>query len=111
MDIEMLDELARPFETLKGSNGQRLDLAKYMNEHVYMYSSDTSRAKLRIVNAMIIDVIDMFGKDVRFYDQDETHVSVAVNANKKSVLQFAKNYAPDVVILEPKELRERIGRV
>lgn len=107
VDIELLEENAKPFETLKGSNGQRLDLAKYMSEHVYMYSSDTCRAKLRIVNAMIIDVIDMFGKDVRFYDQDETHVSVAVKANEKSVLQFAKNYSPDVVILEPKALREK----
>ena len=53
------------------------------------------------------NIVDMFGSDVRFYDQDDTHVSVAVNANETSVLQFAKNYAPDVVILEPKELRDR----
>ncbi|WP_026522287.1 helix-turn-helix transcriptional regulator [Butyrivibrio sp. VCB2001] len=107
VDIEKLDETAKSFSKLKGANGQALDLSKYMKEHVYMYSSDTSRAKLRIVNAMISDIVDMFGSDVRFYDQDDTHVSVAVNANETSVLQFAKNYAPDVVILEPKELRDR----
>ncbi len=107
VDIKVLDEGAKPFNKLIGANGQALDLSKYMKEHVYMYSSDTSHAKLRIVNAMVSDVIDMFGTDVRFYDQDETHVSVAVNANEMSVLQFAKNYSPDVVILEPKELRKQ----
>ena len=38
---------------------------------------------------------------------DDTHVTVAVKANENSVLQFAKNYAPDIVILEPKGLREQ----
>ncbi len=106
-DIEILDEKAKPFESLKWSDGRKLDLAKYMNEHVYMYSSDSARVKLRIVNEMISDIVDMFGKDIRFSDKDETHVTVAVKANETSILQFAKNYAPDVVILEPKELRDK----
>lgn len=106
-DIELLEEKAKPFETLKGSDGRKLDLAKYMNEHVYMYSSDSARVKLRVVNAMISDIVDMFGKDIRFSDKGDTHVTVAVKANETSVLQFAKNYAPDVVILEPKELRDQ----
>ena len=106
-DIELLEEKAKPFESLKGSDGRKLDLAKYMNEHVYMYSSDSTRVKLRVVNAMISDIVDMFGKDIRFSNKDDTHVTVAVKANETSVLQFAKNYAPDVVILEPKELRDR----
>lgn len=106
-DIELLEEKAKPFESLKGSDGRKLDLAKYMNEHVYMYSSDSARVKLRVVNAMISDIVDMFGKDIRFSDKGDTHVTVAVKANETSVLQFAKNYAPDVVILEPKELRDQ----
>lgn len=106
-DIELMDEKTKPFESLRGSDGRRLDLAKYMNEHVYMYSSGSSKVKLRVVNAMISDIVDMFGNDIKFSDKDDTHVTVAVKANETSVLQFAKNYAPDVVILEPKELRDQ----
>lgn len=106
-DICILDEKAKPFESLHGANGQPLNLKQYMSEHVYMYSSDSARVKLRIVNAMIGDVIDMFGSDVRFSEKDESHVIVAVKANETSILQFAKNYAPDVVIIEPKELRNK----
>ena len=107
-DIMLLDDRAKSFETLTGSDGHRLDLAKYMNEHVYMYSSDSSRAKLRIVNAMISDVIDMFGKNVKFSKQDDKCVEVMVYANEEAILQFAQSYAPDVVIMEPKKLKEII---
>lgn len=41
-NIQILDEKAKPFESLKGANGQALNLAQYMREHVYMYSSDSS---------------------------------------------------------------------
>ena len=107
-DVEVLDEKAKPFEKLKGSNGQRLDLAKYMNEHVYMYSSDTTRVKLRIIRPMISDIIDMFGSDVRFMDQAEDAVTVQVVANETSVVQFAKNFSPHVIVLEPANVRQKV---
>ncbi|MGN0115385.1 MAG: helix-turn-helix transcriptional regulator [Acutalibacteraceae bacterium] len=107
-DIEILDEPVKPFETLDGSNGRWLDTAEYMNERPYMYSSENTHAQIRIVRPMISDVIDMFGKDVRFYDEDESGVSVSVSANERAVEQFAKNFAPDVMILSPKSLRDKV---
>ncbi len=107
-DIQILDEPAKPFGTLQGANGQTLDLAEYMKKHVYMYSSGDRRVKLRIVRAMVSDIIDHFGKDVVFSDENETHVSVSVYANEISVEQFAKSYAPDVIVLEPQDMRERM---
>ncbi len=106
-DVELMEESAKPFENLKGSGGQRLNLSRYMAEHIYMYSSDTSRVKLRIANAMISDIIDIFGSEVSFTDQDEQHVTVRVKGSERAILQFAKNYAPDVVVLEPERLRQQ----
>lgn len=107
-DIQILDEPVKPFEKLKGANGRRLDLNKYMNEHIYMYSSDTTRVKLRIVNPMISDVVDIFGKNIKFTDKDDKCVTVAVQANENSVVQFAKRYAPDVVVISPDSVREKV---
>ena len=104
-EIEILDERAKPFEKLKWSDGKRLDLAEYMKKHVYMYSSADSSVKFRIVKPMISDVIDMFGKDIRFYDET---VCVKANVNESAMIQYAKSYAPDVVILEPERLREQL---
>ena len=57
---------------------------------------------------MITDVIDMFGKDVIFSDENETHVTVTAKTNERAMLQFAKNFAPDVEVLKPEALREAL---
>ena len=107
-DLEIIDEKGKPFEALKWSNGQRLDLVTYMKEHPYMYSSDNVHVKFRINPEMISDIIDIFGTDVRFMDKDETGVTVFTTTNEEAMRQFAQNFAPDVVVLEPKRLRDRI---
>ncbi len=107
-DIEIVDEKAKPFEKLKWANGQKLDLSEYMKKHVYMYSSEDSIVKFKIVRPMISDIIDMFGKDVQFYDEADDTVCVKAKVNEAAMIQFAKNYAPDVEVLEPVELRGKV---
>lgn len=109
-DIQILDEPIKPFESLTWAKGKTFDLAEYMREHIYMYSSRNTLVKLRVNHLMISDIIDMFGKNVQFSDEDEYSVCVSVKANEMSVEQFAKNYAPDVMILEPKVLAEKIQK-
>ena len=50
----------------------------------------------------------MFGRDVTFSEETDTHVSVSVYANEMSAEQFAKNYAPYVLVLEPADIREKM---
>ena len=107
-NIQILEEKGKPFESLKWSGHQPMNLNEYMKEHVYMYSSENAFVKFRIVKAMISDVIDLFGKGVNFSEETDTHVSVSVHVNERAVEQFAKNYAPDVVILQPKRLRGKL---
>ncbi len=109
-DIEILDVKAKPFEKLKWSNGKRLNLAEYMKQHVYMYSSEDATVTFRIIKPMISDIIDMFGKDVRFSNETEDTVCVKAKVNETAMVQFAKSYAPDVEILEPLELREQVKK-
>ncbi len=107
-DIRMLEEKAKPFEQLEGSGGQRLNLAEYMAEHIAMYSSKRSRVTFRIVKPMISDVIDIFGMDVRFFNETDTHVDVSAKVTEEAMFQFAKSYAPDVLVLGPERLVERL---
>lgn len=108
-DIQILDENIKPFETLTWSNGRRLNLAEYMKEHPYMYSAENVHVRFRINRAMISDIIDMFGKDVRFSDESDTEVTVTAYTNEAAMMQFAKRYSPDVVILHPNSLREKLA--
>ena len=107
-NIQILEEKGKPFETLKWSGHQPMNLNEYMKEHVYMYSSENAFVKFRIIKAMISDMIDLFGKDMTFSEETDTHVSVSVHVNERAAEQFAKNYAPDVVILQPKRLRDKL---
>lgn len=107
-EIKLLDTPAKPFEKLDGAENQRLNLGKYMGEHIYMFSSKTVRTIFRITKPMISDVIDMFGNDVKFTGETDSYVTVTANVNEMAMLQFAKSFAPDVMILEPKQLRDKV---
>ena len=75
---------------LKWANGRTLDLATYMKEHPYMYASD------------------LFGTEVTFSDEDDAGVTVTAFTNEMAMEQFALNFAPDVTVLEPQRLREKV---
>ena len=50
----------------------------------------------------------MFGTDIRFEQEDKAGVTMAVRINEVAMMQFAGSFAPDVVILEPERLREKM---
>ena len=108
-DVKVLDAPVKPFEKLDGAGNGRLDLARYMAEHIYMYSSENTQVKFRVVKAMVSDIIDMFGMNVRFNDETEDHVTVTAQVNEMAMKQFAKSFAPDVMVLEPKYLADEVA--
>lgn len=109
-DLKILNESSKPFSKLSGSNGQQLNLSEYMKEHPYMYSSENIRVTFQITKAMVSDVIDLFGTDLRFSNETEEGVSVSVYTNERAALQFAKSFAPDVKILSPQRLQDSLKK-
>lgn len=108
-DVRLLeDERVKLFTSLSGSGRTGLDLARYMDEHVYMYSSANSQCVFLITRPMISDVVDMFGRGVRFEEGPDDYVTATVRVNERSMQQFAKNFAPDVLILEPRRLADEV---
>ena len=81
-DLEILDENIKPFDRLKGSDGRKLDLEEYMDKHVYMFSGENVRAVFRADKSLISDIIDMFGKEVRFSEESDDAITVTVNVNE-----------------------------
>lgn len=110
-DLEILDENIKPFDQLKGSDGRKLDLKEYMDKHVYMFSGENVRAVFRANKSLISDIIDMFGKDVRFSEETNDEITVTVNVNDLAMEQFAKAYTPWIEIIKPVDLRERMIEV
>lgn len=109
-DIQILDEKVKPFKSLTGADGKPLNLAAYMKEHVYMYSSASIRAKITLERRFVDDVIDLFGKDVRFIELPDGRVQATVRANRESVILFAKSFIPWVTVNEPEDVRTEIKK-
>ena len=108
-DIKLLDDqYARPFKELRDAYGQQFDLGRYMREHIYMFSSGSTGVRFRIAKWLVSDVVDLFGRNVNFINETDTHVDVIVRVTEDAMFQFAKNYAPDVIILEPEKLANRL---
>ena len=108
-DLKVLEETAQPFTSPEERDGHPLDLSAYMREHIYMYAGGSCHAKLWVNRSLISSVIDLFGKDVVFSREDAEGVVVSVYANEMSIEQFAKSYAPNTAVLEPPELRKKVG--
>lgn len=107
-NIRLLEEPAKPFASLHGADGQRLNLQKYMSEHIYMYAGGSVRARFRIWKPLVSDVLEIFGPDVSFSDEEESYVTVTAWVTERAMEQFAKNFGPDVLVLEPKTLVDAI---
>ena len=69
-----------------------------------MYASEDTRVRFKCVRRMLTDVVDIFGKDVRIEEVTDEYLTASAMVTEAAMLQFAKNYAPDVVILEPQRL-------
>ena len=107
-DVQVLETRRKPFSKLKNSNGEGFNLADYMKNHIYMYASGDTRVKFKTVPAMVTDVLDIFGKDVRFEEETKDYVVVSASVTEAAMIQFAKSYSPDVVILEPQRLVDQM---
>ena len=107
-DLEIIDEPARDFKTLKDAKGGSFDLNAYMEEHIYMYASPNASVKFKVEKRAFSDVVDEFGLNIDVVDEDAEYITVRAYVNERSMQQFAKNFSPQVIILEPRRLVDAV---
>lgn len=107
-DIEMLEESARPLKDF----ASKAEMDSYMKEHIFMYAGKGVKSKFRIRRRMIADVVDTFGEDFRVSDVDPDEkdgwMTVSATVNADALVVYAKSFAPDVIVLYPKSVVERV---
>ena len=54
---------------------------------------------------LILNIPDILQK---YSDEDDVGVTVTAFTNEMAMEQFALNFAPDVTVLEPRRLREKV---
>ena len=103
-NIEILETPRKPKNQVEGLAG--LDIAQYMNEHIYMFGGKSIRAKFEMPSYLISDVLDHFKADVNFKELDENTVLTSVKVNENDMRFWVRLYAGQIKIIEPKELVE-----
>ncbi len=106
-DVEILKENRKPIKTIKGlENGLRI--SEFIAEHVYMYSGESMRIKLRTSENLMDALIDSFGKKFRVSFGEEDDIIVNLKCNPDAFFYWAMQYGRNIEVLEPESMRMRI---
>lgn len=106
-DIKLLDASAKPMGKVAGlANG--LNLPKHMAEHIYMFADKSVPVKFRAKSYLVGQVIDWFGQDVKFANDDGETVDVRVNVSEQAMVYWALQYGQHIEVTEPADLREKV---
>lgn len=106
-DIKILDLPCKPMEEVSGlENG--LDLPRHMAEHVYMFSGESVCVTFEAQKNIAGEIVDWFGKDVIFSNENDNTILSTVFVNKNAFLYWALQYGKHIKVIEPKSLAEDI---
>lgn len=102
-NIKLLDTPAKPQRMVKGiENG--LDLPKHLAEHLYMFAGESVAVKFIAKRYIVTDVIDWFGKDIKFSDATDDEVMVTVKVNPIAMKMWALKYSRHIRVISRKAL-------
>ena len=91
LDIRKRKKKAKPLDALPDP-GALPDLSRYLTEHPYMYSGPVNEYRFRVKRSGINDVVDWFGKDIRFENTDEKETDVLVRSDAESLRLWHMRY-------------------
>ncbi len=84
------------------------DLGKYMREHIYMFSGESSDVTIKLKSDKISDFIDWYGREYRIIKKNDEYMIVRIRANENATYYWALQYGGIAEVLEPISLRNRI---
>ena len=110
-DIEIVNEPLFDSKNLEGYE-KGLDISKYTNENIYMFSGKTVSAKLKLENENAVDyVFDWFDKNNTLITQKDGVFYADVRVNESALVYWALQYGESVEILEPISTRQKIAEI
>lgn len=109
-NIKILDTPIKPATQVKGfENG--LDIAKYANENIYMFSTNSIKATVKIYSESATAYVEeWFGKNASLYEK-ENSIFADITANETSLIYWCLQYGEDIELLSPKDTRKKIKEI
>lgn len=96
----------KPIEALK--DVKDFDIAKYVNEHIYMLGGDTVDAVLRIERVSGIQALkDWFGSHAKIKEKEGV-LYASIKCNEKALLYWLLQYGEEFTLLEPSSTIDKL---
>lgn len=111
-NIEILDEDVKNINTLEGcENG--FDIVKYANDNIYMFSTKSISAKIKINNDYIVSYVkDWFGMNAKIYlDKEKNEIYADIQSNEQALIYWCLQYGKFVELVSPKLVRDEIKNI
>ncbi len=105
--IRLLDTPVKPMKKVEGLE-HGLNLPKHMAEHIYMFADETERVTFRAKKYIVSEIIDWFGKDVKFSDETEDEVTAEVRVSRMAMKFWAMQYGEHITVTSPESLVNEI---
>lgn len=106
-NIKILDSEIKPITQVKGFE-QGLDIAKYANENIYMFTTNSVNATIKIYNDWATAYVDeWFGKNAKFYEKNDK-IYADITANESSLIYWCLQYGEAVELIYPADTRNKI---
>ena len=111
-NVEILDEDVKLIKTLEGCE-HGFDIAKYANENIYMFSTKTINAKIRIDDDYAVSYVqDWFGDNSKIYqDKIDGKVYAEIKGNEQAIIYWCLQYGENIELLEPQQTRDKIKSI
>lgn len=108
IDLKIEEEPLKPMKEVKGL--EKLDIAEYINEHIYLFSSEVVEAKILIEQPFALQyVYEYFGDNVKVR-KENNQLYVRVKSSADALYYWILQYGEYFKVIEPAELIERIQK-
>lgn len=105
-NIKLLDSPIKPLNKVKGCE-ENFNIAKYINENVYMFASKVIRAKIRLESKFDGTYIHEWFANAKIREEDGRFYAY-VNADENSIIYWCIQYGDVVELMEPYETRNKV---
>ena len=107
--IEIVEERVKPTHQVKDTK-YGFNLPKHMAEHIYMFSGPSIKIKLAVEDSIFNDLIDWFGKDFYIVEKlEDGRILISLKCNEQAFFYWALQYGVYVEVIEPLQLRAKVG--
>ena len=106
-NISITDEKIIPYENIK-SMGPNFDIAKHMNDHVYMFGGEIINAKVLVKEEYAITYLyDWFGKNVKLEIIDGK-LYANIRTDDRAFVYWALQFSHLFTVISPDSIRNKI---